>query len=343
MKKERKANLSLTLWFTVVLFIENIAAVGIATVAVTIINSYTKDINISSELLVFLFSLVIGSSLAFILNRAYIQPMRKLYKHMSKVAKGDFSVRIETKTRVRELDNIYTNFNVMVEELGAMETVQADFVSNISHEFKTPINAIEGYSMLLQGSSATDEQKLYIDKILFNTNRLSTLVGDILLLSKLENQSIISKKTTFSLDEQIRQSILMQEIKWTERKILLDVEMEEVKFFGAEALLLQVWNNLLSNAIKFSPEKGTIKIRLKKFSNEYVFTISDQGEGIDEKDLRYVFDKFYQADSAHKSEGCGLGLALAKRIIDINNGTISVNNLENKGCEFKVTLPIVNK
>ena len=340
MKKDKKANLGLTFWCTIILFLENITAVGIATVAVTIINSYTKGVQISSELLVFLFSLVIGISLAFILNRAYLQPMRKIYDHMGKVAKGDFSVRIKDKVRIREIDDIYSNFNIMVEELGEKETVQSDFVSNISHEFKTPITAIEGYSMLLQGCNANDEQKLYIEKILFNTHRLSTLVGDILLLSKLDNQSIQPKRSTFSLDEQIRQAILMQEIKWSEKEITLDVDIEEVTFSGTEALLLQVWNNLLSNAIKFSPKGGIISIKLSKNEKEYLFKISDQGPGIEDTSLKYIFDKFYQADGNHKSEGCGLGLTLAKRIVDINSGNISVKNLDPCGCEFLVRFPI---
>lgn len=343
MKKDRSARLGIMLWCTIILFLENLTAVGIATVTVTILNSsLNQPIVIAPELLVFLFSLAIGVILAFLLNRFYILPMYRLNDAMNKVAKGDFSVRIDNKIRVREIEMIYENFNIMVSELGAMETIQSDFVSNVSHEIKTPITAIEGYSMLLQGSECNEEQKHYVDKILFNTNRVSTLVGDILLVSKLDNQTINPKKVVFSLDEEIRQAILMQEIKWSEKDIILDVDFDEVSFEGTEALLLHAWNNLLSNAIKFSPVGGKISMRLFKTDTSIVFTIQDEGPGVSENDIKHIFDKFYQGQGEHKSEGCGLGLALVYKIIMINNGKVDVSNVETGGCVFTVTLPIKN-
>jgi signal transduction histidine kinase len=226
----------------------------------------------------------------------------------------------------------------MVEELGAMETIQADFLSNISHEFKTPITAIEGYSTLLQNAKDEKEQALYVEKITLNTKRLSTLVGDVLLLAKLDNQSIQPKRNKFMLDEQIRQVILMQEIKWTERNIQLDVDMDEIEFYGTETSLSHVWLNLFSNAIKFSPDGGLITIKLNTDEKNIYFTISDEGAGINKGEEKRIFDKFYQGESDKKSEGCGLGLALAKRIIDINNGEIFVKNNLEKGCTFTVKL-----
>ncbi len=340
MKKEGKGKLSLTLWCTALLFVENLVAVGISTVAVTIINSYlAENIRLSSEILVFIFSLAIGAIIAIVLNKAFIMPMRKIYKSMSKVAKGDFSIRINEKTRIREIDNIYSNFNIMTEELGAMETLQSDFISNVSHEFKTPLTAIEGYSTLLKECKSEQERKLYIDKIQFSSKRLSILVSDILLLSKLENQNIQPKKAKYRLDEQIRQAILIQEIKWKEKCIELDVELDKVYYYGTEALLSNVWSNLLSNAIKFSPQSGKITMRLVEEDGQVIFTISDQGKGVLESEINHLFDKFYQGDSAHKSEGSGLGLALAKRVVNINNGKIEVRNNQLGSCEFKVTLP----
>ncbi len=341
MKRERKAKLSIVVWCTIILFVENLAAVGISTAVVTILNSYLKEsIIIQPELLVFIFSLALGIVIALLLNKFYIIPMYRINDSMNKVAKGDFSVRINNKARVTEIDTIYTNFNIMVEELGAMETIQSDFVSNVSHEIKTPINAIEGYSMLLQGSDCSDEQKHYIEKILFNTNRLSTIVGDILLVSKLDNQTINPKKARFSLDEQIRQAILMQEIKWTEKQIILDVEMDDVEFSGTEALLMHVWNNLISNAVKFSPIGGKISIRLIKQDEHVVFSITDAGTGIDQKDMKHIFDKFFQGGSERKAEGCGLGLALAQKIVNINGGEIKAENNVGEGCTFTVELEI---
>ena len=220
-----------------------------------------------------------------------------------------------------------------------METVQSDFIANVSHEFKTPINAIEGYSMLLQGSGEiSDEQRLYIEKILLNTKRLSDLVGNILLLAKLDNQSIQTQSTTFRLDEQVRHAIMLQELKWTEKDIDLDVELDDVSYCGTKDFLLHVWSNLLGNAVKFSPVGGKITVRLQKVGEEIVFTIADEGPGIPDDAKTRIFNKFYQGDGAHKEKGNGLGLALAKRIIDINKGAIGVENLPERGCQFTVIL-----
>ena len=341
MKKEKKVRLSLTFWCTTVLFAENLIAVGIASLSTSLLSSILgESLHVSPELLVFLFSLALGVALAFILNRFYLTPLKKINDRMTKVASGDFTTRIEDKVNVKEVDNIYKNFNVMVSELAAMETLQSDLVSNISHEFKTPITAIEGYSTLLKECKNKEEQDLYVEKIIFNAQRLSNLVGDILLLSKLENQKIQPKSNSFRLDEQIRLAIMAQEIKWVQKQIELDVELDEVEFFGVESMLSHVWSNLLSNAIKFSFNEGKIRIRLVKEQSKIAFSIEDNGCGISNESLLHVFDKFYQADTEHKNEGCGLGLTLAKRIVELSDGEITAENLKDGGCKFTVTLPI---
>ena len=232
-----------------------------------------------------------------------------------------------------------TGFNLMAHELSATEILQTDFVSNVSHEFKTPISAIEGYSTLLQGGENLDEtQREYIDKILFNTRRLSSLVGSILLLSKLENQQIPTNRTTFRLDEQIRQSIVALETQWESKMIEFDVELDRIMYLGNETMLRYVWDNLISNAVKFSPIGGEVKLRLTRQGGELVFTIEDRGPGLTEEAKNHIFDKFYQADSSHKQEGNGLGLTLAKRIVSIENGKITVENCRSGGCRFTVIL-----
>ena len=241
---------------------------------------------------------------------------------------------------ITEVGESYQSFNVMTKELRATEVLQMDFVSNVSHEFKTPINAIEGYTMLLQGEELSQEQEGYVEKILFNTKRLSGLVGNILLLSKLENQNIPMKKTKYRLDEQIRQAFLSLESKWTEKEIGFQVELEEVKYTGNEGLLMHIWMNLLDNAIKFSPAKGTITMFLKQEKNSVKFIVEDEGPGIEEDVKTRIFDKFYQVDGSHKAEGNGLGLALVKRIVDSAGGTIKAENREYGGCRFVVELPI---
>ena len=284
-------------------------------------------------------ALLVGFFATNALTRGFIKPIKNVGAAMEKISEGDFSVRIETKSNTKEIKEIFTGFNMMAKELESTEILQSDFVSNVSHEFKTPINAIEGYSMLLQNDeNLTSEQKEYIEKIIFNTKRLSSLTGSVLLLSKLENQSIVSNKTQFDLDEQIRKSLLLLESQWESKNIEFDIELDDTSFLGNESLLHHIWDNLISNAIKFSEVGGEIKIRLENLTDKVVFTISDKGKGIDENAIKHIFDKFYQGDSSHKQEGNGLGLALVKKIIDLENGEISVHNNEDKGCTFTVTL-----
>lgn len=300
-------------------------------------------IPMDSRLLLFLdlviISLIIGFGVTSALAKLFFGPIKRLRKAMEQVADGDFSVCLDCKTGSKEIAEIYTGFNLMVRELAATEMLQSDFVSNVSHEFKTPINAIEGYSTLLQGSENLDEsQQEYLDKILFNTKRLSSLVGSILLLGKLENQQIATNQTHYRLDEQIRQSVVALEPAWEKKNIEFDVELERTQYLGNEPMMRHVWDNLISNAVKFSPRDGMIRIRMAKMQGKVYISIEDQGPGLSEDAQKHIFDKFYQADSSHKQEGNGLGLALVKRILTIENGQIKAENRLGGGCCFTVIL-----
>ena len=284
-------------------------------------------------------SLLIGLFVTSLLSAQFFAPIKKLGKAMEQVADGDFSVRLEDQSSSKEIMEVYSGFNLMAHELSATEILQTDFVSNVSHEFKTPINAIEGYATLLEGcDDLTAEQREYVEKIAFNTRRLSSLVGSILLLSKLENRQIPTGRSRYRLDEQIRQSIVALEPAWEPKEIEFDVEMERVEYLGNEAMMRHVWDNLISNAIKFNPHGGLVRIRLEKRGRQIRFTIDDCGPGISEEARKRIFDKFYQADNSHKAEGNGLGLALVKRILVFENGEINVENIPGGGCRFAVTL-----
>ena len=284
-------------------------------------------------------SMLVGIVFTMFLSRLFFMPVKRLRLAMAKVAEGDFSIRLHTKSNSREIQEIYAGFNLMNQELGSMEILQTDFVSNVSHEFKTPLNAIEGYSTLLQDcENLTPQQQTYVDKIIFNTQRLSRLTGSILLLSKLENQQIPTGQTRFSLDEQIRQAIVSLEPMWSVKNIEFDVDMEEITYFGNELLMHHVWSNLLSNAVKFSPQEGVVQISLRKASDSIVFVIKDNGPGIPEESMKHIFTRFYQADSSHKQEGNGLGLALVHKILQLENGTVAAENCPDGGCKFTVCL-----
>ena len=284
-------------------------------------------------------SLLISLLVTNQLSKYFFNPIKKLREAMGKVADGDFTVELKSKSSSKEIQEIYSGFNLMTHELRATEILQMDFLSHASHELKTPLSAIEGYGALLRsGTDLSEEQRECVDKIIFNTKRLSSLASSILLLSKLENQEIPTNRTKFLVDEQIRQSIVALESQWEKKDIELDVDLCEAEYYGNELLMRHVWDNLISNAIKFTPEGSTVKIQLAKKLTKIVFTVEDQGPGIPEESIRRVFDKFYQADSAHKQEGSGLGLALVEKILTLEKGSVKAENREVGGCRFTVTL-----
>lgn len=285
-------------------------------------------------------SIVISTVLTALAGKWLLSPILKISRASNQVAKGDFKIRLDTDSYIEEVQQTYVNFNHMVEELGTIETLRSDFIANVSHEFKTPLNAIEGYATLLQDRSLTeDEEQEYVEKILFNTSRLSELAGNILMLSKVENQTIPAEVTHYQLDEQIRQSLVMLAPKWSAKEIDMDIELDDIYITNSESLLMQVWLNIIGNAIKFSPVGGRITVRLFKDSGVIVATVRDEGIGMSGETLKHIFEKFYQGDTSHRSEGNGIGLSLVKKILDLCGGRISVTSAEGEGSTFKVTLP----
>ena len=345
MKKEKKRKLrfsrvSLNTRITVILGCVVFASIIVAFCIVSLIKKLNPSATSLSVLVqINILCLAIAVIATRFILKHFLEPIKTLREAMQKVAGGDFSTRIEIKSNSAEMQELFSGFNMMAKELASTEILQTDFVSNVSHEFKTPINAIEGYTTLLQSTENIDEvENEYIEKILFNTKRLSSLVSNILLLSKIENQSIQTNRVKFRLDEQIRETIVALEQSWTEKNIELNVELEETEYYGSEALTYHIWSNIIGNAIKFSPDGGAVKINLTKEQNSIFFTVEDNGPGLTEEAKKHLFDKFYQADSSHKQEGNGLGLALVKRIVTILGGEVYTENLESGGCRFTVIL-----
>jgi len=340
-RNQKKDRLSLRMRMMVLIQVELIFCTVLAYLLDLVLSDILFPQRDSFFLLIWIvISLILTTFATNYVTRAFLEPYRQLRKAIGKVADGDFSVRLEPKSHSKEINEIMSGFNLMVHELNATEVLQSDFISNVSHEFKTPINAIEGYTTLLQDSEhlSQEEQDQYINKILFNTKRLSTLVGNILLMSKIENQSIQANQTRFRLDEQIRQSIVLLEQEWMGKEIEFDINLEAIEIQRNEILLHHVWDNLIGNAIKFNPRYGLIRIRLRKQGENIIFEIEDSGPGISEEAKKHIFDKFYQADSSHKGEGNGLGLALVKRILYLSDGEITVENIQGGGCRFTVIL-----
>ncbi|MBR2640481.1 MAG: HAMP domain-containing histidine kinase [Oscillospiraceae bacterium] len=331
---------STRLWFTLVVMAGLALTFVVSTVLAFLLSTVFHTRELTFLLIWFIiFNFMIGYTLTFYLGKLFFGPITKLSEAMRKVSEGNFDVRLETKSPFGEMKEMYSNFNLMTRELGATEILQTDFVSNVSHEFKTPINAIEGYATLLQcNPDCCDEERIYTEKILFNTKRLSTLVGNILLLSKVDNKAIRSNVKKYRLDEQIRQSVLAFEREWDEKEIELDIDLDEIEFEGNENLMFHVWNNLIANAVKFNPKEGLLKIRLFKEEGNVICTVEDSGPGIPEDSIKHIFDKFYQSDSSHKEEGNGLGLALVKNILTLHGGEVFAKNRPEGGAKFTVIL-----
>ena len=287
-----------------------------------------------------LVSLVASGLMSVFIGRRILTPMLKLSNASKEVAHGNFTVSVSDSSKMEEVQSTFRNFNAMVQELNSITTLSNDFIANVSHEFKTPLTAVEGYAMLLQDKELSDaEREEYLDKILYNTHRLSTLVENILILSKLESGPLPEQYTDFRLDEQLRQAVVILEPEWAKKSLSFDVQLDEVTFHGCESLLSHVWTNLLSNAVKFSAPGQEISLRLLEQTTCVVATVTDRGCGMDEATARRSFEKFYQGDTSRRADGNGLGLALVKRIVELSDGVIEVDSAPNQGSTFRVVLP----
>lgn len=277
--------------------------------------------------------------ISFFLMDAIFTPMEKLSEASRRIAAGDYSTSLQYDGRIAEIANVFENFNRMTQELNSVEMMRNDFIANVSHEFKTPLSSIAGCLTMLQDTDLSEEERQeYIRRAFFNIEKLNDLTGNILQLSKLENQSFSLPASTYRLDEQIREAFVLLEPKWNAKQIFLDIEMAEVLYTGPQALLFQVWTNLISNAIKFSASGGHIRLKLSQNNSEIHVLISDDGIGMDEETMSHIFEKFYQGDSSRKEQGNGLGLALCKEILKRADGNIYVDSSPSNGATFLVVL-----
>lgn len=267
------------------------------------------------------------------------KPIRMMTEATAQIQQGNYNVRLPA-ARPDEMGQLMRSFNDMAKALDSTAYLQKDFISSISHEFKTPIASIRGFAKLLQMPGLTDEQRMeYITLIAQESDRLSRLSETLLRLSALEQQTAPASLSTFMLDEQLRQVILRLEPAWSARNIDWQLELDSVSIVSDEALLIQVWTNIVQNAIKFSPQGSMIEIRLQGGS-EALVEITDHGCGMSEEAVSRIFDRFYQADTSRRQEGVGLGLCLVKRILDMLGGQISVRSAPGEGSTFTVRLPM---
>ena len=315
------------------------------------INSFAKEniywvVNFI-VIIAFIVCIVLGTVITAFISRTILQPIRDLNKATTEVARGNFSVRVR-ESMDAEYGKLTRNFNRMAEELSGIETLRGDFISSVSHEFKTPLASIQGFAKLLQDESISDsERREYTQIIIDETVRLSKLASNILNLSKLENQTTIGSKTRFSLDEQIRKIILMLEPEWSKKNISLDIALDDIYYYGNEDLMGQIWQNIINNAIKFTPEGGRIQFTIRQMSRGdkdawLRFTVSDTGIGMSKVFQKHLFESFEQENPniSIKYGGTGLGLAICKNLVTLMGGSINVHSIEGVGSEFCVDVKL---
>ena len=285
---------------------------------------------------------IIGTGVATVLTKWLLIPLKEMIHATERISKGDFKVHIqETFDEDSDFGILQRSFNHMAGELDSIELFRNDFINNFSHEFKTPIVSIQGFAHQLRAGGLTpEEEREYIRIIATESDRLAKMATNILLLSKLENQAIVTDKTEFYLDEQIRTCLLLLEKQWDSKGIDLNIDLDEVKYCFNETMLSHVWINLLGNAIKFTPEGGCITCTLRSDAEAVTVTISDTGCGMDESTQKHIFEKFYQGDTSHTGDGNGIGLTIVGRILVLCGGKIHIESTPGNGSSFTVTLPV---
>jgi len=292
-----------------------------------------------------LVSLVIGSTSAFLTTKYSMNPVGRLVTCINRLAAGDYQTRLEPKgflSGTSAFLPVTESVNKLAEELQNTEMLRSDFINNFSHEFKTPIVSIAGFTKLLKRGNLTEEQRReYLDIIEEESLRLSAMATNVLNMTKIENQKILTDKTTFNVSEQIRSAILLLDEKWDKKQIELSADFGEYTITGNEEMLKQVWINLLDNAVKFTPDFGSVRVDLAASEKHLTVSIANTGSTIPPEKLTKIWNKFYQVDESHASAGNGIGLAIVKKVTELHGGTVRVTS-ENELTSFTVTLPIAN-
>lgn len=349
-RKEHKERFALTLLFAFVIFCILLISVLFAALIVFVLNEFGVIAEAGAPhgtqplILMTVICLLIGVAVAAFVGRVPLRPLNRLITQMNRLASGDYRARLSFGRPIGthpSFVEITESFNKMAEELESTEMLRSDFINNFSHEFKTPIVSIAGFAKLLKrGDLSPEQQREYLDIIEVESLRLAYMATNVLDLTKVENQTILSEVSTFNLSEQLRSCVLLLENKWTKKEVDFDLEFGEFPIQANEELLKQVWINLLDNAIKFSPEGGMIEVKVFQKEDCVGVSVINSGNEIPPQSRKKIFNKFYQVDESHASEGNGIGLAIVKRVVELHQGTVE---LECGGGLVAFTVMLPNK
>lgn len=346
---ERKSRMSLTLVFAIFAFVMLVIAIAVAAITlyvfagIGIIVVNDGQIRLIPVILVMsTVSVIIGAGVTFFTSRYPLKPINEMINKMNRLAAGDFGARLQfgrIASSHAAFEEITVAFNKMAEQLESTELLRHDFINNFSHEFKTPIVSISGFARLLSKGNLTEEQeKAYLGSILEESDRLSAMATNVLNLTKVENQTILTDVTEFNISEQIRSAVLLLEGKWTAKDIELKLDFDEFNVRANEEMLKQVWINLIDNAVKFSPVGGLISVEIAENYRGIEVKVGNSGSEIPADKLEKIFGKFYQADESHATQGNGIGLAIVKRVVTLHGGEVKAESGDG-ATVFTVTLP----
>jgi len=351
---EKKHRITLTILLSVIVFFLLFTTMLIVSGTIMIViktNLFPEVIPNTQKayipvILIAVSSTLIGTLITALLGSIPLKPVNTLINKMNRLASGDFRVRIHLGPLFSKhpvIVELTDSFNKMAEELESTEMLRSDFINNFSHEFKTPIVSIAGFTKLLKKGNLTEEQKAeYLDIIEEESLRLSYMATNVLNLTRVENQTILTDISTYNLSEQLRRCILLLETKWKKKGLSFNLEFSEHMISANEELLKQVWINLVDNAIKFSAENAVIDLSIKEYTGYITVNIINSGSEISLESQKRIFNKFYQTDESHSSEGNGIGLAIVKKVVDLHNGKILVQS-ENDITMFSIDLPKIKQ
>ena len=347
--KEKTSRMSLTLALSIFVFVILLAAIALTALGLWLLTKAGVIVDIDGDLqlgqvilFMSLISLIIGGTSTFFSSRLPLKPVNEIINKMNRLAAGEFKTRLkfgDTMSAHPAVKELTTSFNTMAEELENTEMLRNDFINAFSHEFKTPIVSIMGLANLLESGDLTEEQRVqYARAIREESMRLSSMASNVLNLTKVENQKILTDVSRFNLSEQVRSAVLLLEEKWSSKNIDLQLDFDEFMIEANEEMLKQVWINLVDNAVKFVPRCGTVELEVLDEGKNLCVKVSNTGSEISPDKQEKIFNKFYQADESHATQGNGIGLAIVKSIVELHNGEVRVNS-GNGITSFVVVLP----
>ncbi len=347
--KEKTSRNSLTLGLAFFAFLILVSAMTLTLVMLFILERAGLFVNTDGDvqfgtilLCMALISLVFGAAIAYFGSRLSLKPINDLINKLNRLAAGDFKARLKFEGALASypaFEEIATSFNTLAEALEGTELLRGDFINNFSHEFKTPIVSITGMASLLTRGNLTEEQRrTYLRSIEEESKRLAAMATNVLKLTRVENQTILTDLSAFNLSEQLRASLLLLETKWESKSLELSLSFDELTIEANEELLKEVWINLLDNAVRFSPERGTVTVEASETDGLITVRVGNEGSEIPPEKQKKIFNKFYQADESHATQGNGIGLAIVKRVVELHGGEVRVES-GNGQTVFTVELP----